>query len=454
MAQTLRPFFSAPREILPKHAAAVVGAGYLLLVVLAVLLYRERVFYSDTAYYFFQLVNTGNPHIEHGRYGAVLSQLLPWLALKTGASLNLAAVLYSISIPLLTGLWAGFVLYRKKDRALPYTAAVLLLQLLSVRHVWFWPVGEVLQSLLLMGIGLFYLSDAKRFSWAAGLAFGLALLSHPSVAPVMCALLLLRVRKGEVLVPILWIGVAVVLFLLLPRSGYEKEKMTAILDTQRLWHSQVWVYLRNSLAKVYGPVFLVMAYVLHKNRQQKRFWLISSGFTLAWVLLAAASEADGNSTVMLENSFLPVSAFWIFTAAGSGPSLRRISAATAFTALVFVLYVGLLARNTYIPNRELRGRRMLEWAQQYPRADFFEVKNETILVSGDKIMRNRIPVEYLLQSAAERNGEVVFVVPLSYFPQADSLHVYLGNDLPQPLRSELNTVYFKPKPGGGKAVID
>ena len=424
----------------------ILGIGYVLLLALSILFYRERVFYSDTAYYVFQLVNTENFHFEHGRYGAFVFQLLPLLAIKLHLPLKVIAILYSISLPLFTCMWSGWIYLHKKENAQAFTILVFLLQILTIRHDWFWPVSELIQGLVLMAIGFYYFQQ-KRTSRIAPIIFLVALFCHPSVAPVLFVLVVLTVSNSNFLYPLGILAVCVCVFILLPRSAYETEKMSAFLDLSRIQHSSFWIYLRNSVVKVYLLLLPIIGYVLYQKRRNALFIAISLGYTFAWIVLIAASEYQGTSEVLLENSMLPITAFWLILASRCLPPSAYMSLYTLACIVFFAGYILLLERKTYGPNTALQVKNITRWKTEQPSSNTF-VLPENEWVANEKIMKNRTPVEYLLQSTELNNGHTFFVLPISYELPTNPEDVYLGPDLPIIKRAELNTHYFKPQQSG------
>ena len=72
-----------------------------VLLVFAVVWAYARVFYIDSAYQLFDIINTGTFSVNDGRYAMVISQLLPLLCLKLHLPLPVIAVAYSLSFVLL-----------------------------------------------------------------------------------------------------------------------------------------------------------------------------------------------------------------------------------------------------------------------------------------------------------------------------------------------------------------
>ena len=119
--------------------------SFLILLVLSIVYAVERNLYADSAYYIFNIVNTGWFDIEHSRYSAFLTQLLPVAFVNMGLSLKMVLYAYSISFILLFyGIWL-IINYALKD---PYSGiALILLLVLPVRENFFKPVTELHQAL-------------------------------------------------------------------------------------------------------------------------------------------------------------------------------------------------------------------------------------------------------------------------------------------------------------------
>ena len=75
--------------------------SYVILFILALLFYRERVIFLDMAFHLFYILKDNDLAIQNFRFGACFTQLFPYLGQKLGFSLDNIAKLYS----------SGFVLY-------------------------------------------------------------------------------------------------------------------------------------------------------------------------------------------------------------------------------------------------------------------------------------------------------------------------------------------------------
>jgi hypothetical protein len=117
-------------------------AAYVLLCILALRFFKERMVLPDDANYIFELVtNGGHFAIFHQRFIAVLAQWLPFAAIRSGQMLNTVTWLYSLNLMLFYGLCyalCGFALNNFKA-----ALAMLVSYLLFTTHTFYWTVSEL-----------------------------------------------------------------------------------------------------------------------------------------------------------------------------------------------------------------------------------------------------------------------------------------------------------------------
>ena len=82
-----------------KQAITALGALVLLLIG-AVIYFRERMLFADASAILFKIINSGQIEIVEHRYGSFITQLFPYLAVKLHLSLEIIVLLYSISFNL------------------------------------------------------------------------------------------------------------------------------------------------------------------------------------------------------------------------------------------------------------------------------------------------------------------------------------------------------------------
>ncbi len=99
--------------------AAKVGLGAMLaLFVMSIIFYKERILFSDSAFYTFNMINGKAFSIEHNRYGSFITQVLPWIAVKANLSLRTILICYSVSFYLFFTCAAFVVVYMCKQYGL------------------------------------------------------------------------------------------------------------------------------------------------------------------------------------------------------------------------------------------------------------------------------------------------------------------------------------------------
>ena len=161
--------------------------GYLALLaltLLAAVFYRERAIFTDMAFQTVLMTGEGSFQVMVNRFGVVLVQALPLLAIKLGLPLKAVSMLYSLSFPLLfLGIYAAIVRgFRNTELGL----AVVLLFTLMVYDGFYWPSSEQQQGLALL---LLFFAFLQRYpglkpAWTlvvAGVAVPVLAYYHPLI---------------------------------------------------------------------------------------------------------------------------------------------------------------------------------------------------------------------------------------------------------------------------------
>ncbi|MDF2456353.1 MAG: hypothetical protein K0R51_2346 [Cytophagaceae bacterium] len=107
--------------------------------------YKERMIPFDGAFQCFKLIDAQWFNIEAGRFGVIVTQILPLLALKVGASLENILRLYSISFVAVQFIVFLILYYKLQD----YRAvlALLLALCLAYRYQFYYSVSEIHQTI-------------------------------------------------------------------------------------------------------------------------------------------------------------------------------------------------------------------------------------------------------------------------------------------------------------------
>lgn len=164
------------------------------LVIVAAVLYKERVLYVDSAYYAFNMINNEMPLAEHNRYSIYLLQIIPWGMLKCGFAISSVLCMFSVS-HILVGIVAFILMTRLKQ----YKAALLLtlLQVLTYRESFFLALNEtsiLLACVLLLSAFMNHYGEDPDRRLQSFFAFFvcilIALFSHP-MAMILCPFVIL-----------------------------------------------------------------------------------------------------------------------------------------------------------------------------------------------------------------------------------------------------------------------
>ena len=127
-----------PSQQLYKRLAKVALAAMGALFVLGVLFYKERVLFSDAAFYIFHIINSSRlviPGPGSNRYGAFIVEMLPYLARKMHSSVGTIVFLYGISFNLFYFI-AAFFVFRYKQYALCIIMALYYFLFVSESYIW------------------------------------------------------------------------------------------------------------------------------------------------------------------------------------------------------------------------------------------------------------------------------------------------------------------------------
>lgn len=263
--KSLIQFFG--RELSPRqHRLFLRWTGHLSFLVLAMLslvFYRERMLHFDTANYAFQVIYHGDFYTGHERFISYIPQLLPLGLLAAGASLAVVLMGYSLAFILFYYLIYLVITHGFKN---PVGGLLLALALtLTVRYKFYGPVGEVVIGIAIGALVLGWLSSpayvrqGKRLiKILVALALSaIMLITHPfPMITLGLSWLLWEIYSGrwklwhEWLVPLGW-GLMWGLKLLRKGVGtsYEQERLDRIneattvlgnLGDYYIWDRFVW----------------------------------------------------------------------------------------------------------------------------------------------------------------------------------------------------------------------
>src|SRR5436190_10258426 len=89
-----------PLELSTQKIGLIGTVTFLILGIMSLLFYKERVIVMDMAYYSFEIVRTGSFTMQNNRFGSILTQILPVIGVKLHLPLKTVLMLYSLNIAL------------------------------------------------------------------------------------------------------------------------------------------------------------------------------------------------------------------------------------------------------------------------------------------------------------------------------------------------------------------
>lgn len=296
--------------------------SFLVLGILSLVYYQERMLHFDTANYAYHLIYFQDFYTGHGRYVSYLPQLLPLWAARAGLSLSTILQLYSLSFILLYyGIYLSIVYgFRNLSGGLFLVLALIL----TLRYKFYAPVGEVVTSIAFVGLifGLlssdWYARSGRRWlkSGLAILLSALFVFIHPFGMVSLAAVWLIwlvysgRWRKWrEYILPFSWLlvwgGRSVIKG---AGTSYESGRLASLseagsfllkLSDYYVWDRFLW-YLTSHYTL---PLLLFVGVLLYLSVKGK--WLTALLATLSWVGIAVLvlilhSYLNGPIYIMLD----------------------------------------------------------------------------------------------------------------------------------------------------------
>ncbi len=297
--------------------------GFLVLVILSVVFYKERVCFIDSAFQFFKIVNFERFNVELNRYTAYIAQIPLLLAVKSGAGLKFLALVFSTGYILLYFVVFLICLYPLKNK--PASLVVLFVLIICSGLTFFHITTET--HLALVFSVLFYAwieYDLKKsqplikYTLISGLIILLTVFSHPvSIFTLAFAVFyhFITDKSRPSLPKLLFISVftaAVYVFkmLLLKEHTYEKSFLAGIGFENlsgRLTEIKSLEFFIFNVHRIYLLIILMgIALTLFYFRQRNyRKWVWLAGFYVLFFVISIFIYHQDDSRVMHERSFMP-----------------------------------------------------------------------------------------------------------------------------------------------------
>lgn len=320
----------------------------------AVVLFRERTLYADTALFTAEIAGGHHLFLGH-RLIAALTRLLPLLAASAGASVTAILLLYSLNLALIFTIPWLIVSLVFRDRTL--SLVLLLLQFLVTVHTFYLPISELQHGLVLLLVYWAWLGrlisrgKPARFNPLIFVLLALIMNAHPLILIAFAgSAVLLRgqaayweIRDQRVL--LVFATVVYLFSTLLFHTGYESAMVQRSLPQGQPGLDRAMILLMvQTLWKTYLPALVAGALGLGLLMAGRRHRLNAAIILLLAsinALLVYLRFAHGTLTFTFFEIYLLPAAFLLFLALLLHMEILGPARRLAFAALaVLMLYQG------------------------------------------------------------------------------------------------------------------
>lgn len=174
----------------------------LLLIVLSLVYYKERIIFTDTVDELRSMMRDGNLFIAHYRYTSIFGQLLPLAAFKLGLSLRVIVIAYSLNLILIPVAFCLISIFWFKETKTAWS--ILLFYTTMNARIFYFPVSEFQIGLCFF---LFYIGFYQHYLngkvnsylfWALSALFiPTVVFSHPLSVLVLAGWIVLQFFINE-----------------------------------------------------------------------------------------------------------------------------------------------------------------------------------------------------------------------------------------------------------------
>lgn len=304
-------------------------AAYGVLLLFAIIFYRERTIFLDAAFHLFHILSTGNFAFQVHRYGAAFTQAFPLLASKLSLSLSTVMLVYSAGVMLyyIVCYWLCGSVLKNYRMAL----ALLFTQVLLLTHAFYWIQAELQQGLAFMMVVFAWLEkqELKKMN-AMNIVVSFALVTlvnffHPLlIVPLVFAFIFFLVNGTTADKRIMiWSGVyCIILYFVKSRllsNHYDEQQMKGLDNFAGYFPNYLnlpsnKVFLARCLNTFYwAPVIasiVAVTYIYKRKWPQLLLFLV---FFIGFILLVNVSYPHATEVwFYIENLYLPLAVILAF----------------------------------------------------------------------------------------------------------------------------------------------
>ena len=294
---------------------------FFLQFVMAVVFYKERVAFSDTAFQFVHLLIEQKPVLMPVRFGAVLSQLITLTAIWLHCSLRTAMIIHSISTLILY--FILFLLaYRFSRRGFMFLMIPFGL-ILFANDVFFWQVSDVQLGLVWLGLYSVFLFEeswaGSKLSWLFHflLILWIQIFHLLLFFPIVVLIIYYYDSRSRLFSKhlILHLSLCLIAFAIryhvAENNWYEGPKLQFTKNLQEnlplLFSLSSFQAFTHRLLSYYLICTLVMGFITIWLALRKKYLLLLTvvSFTFMQLIMVFVTEPDG-APFYIENMLLPI----------------------------------------------------------------------------------------------------------------------------------------------------
>jgi hypothetical protein len=303
--------------------------SYVTMIVMAVILFKERITLLDGSFILFKLLSEGDLAIQVYRFGSAVTQIFPLMASWMGFSLESVMKIYSACFPVYFFLlFLICLLLLKKEK---YAILLLLFNVGMVTHTFYWVIPEFQQGLSLLIVYFAFLEkgiekgwNANNWFWITNI-FLLATLAffHPlMIFPFMFFVGYLLLTSANYNKQLQISGLLFLVFFLIKtfilKTPYDSRSMGGLKNFVSLFPDYFTtpsnINFLNYLLKDYYLLIvagiLILIYHIRNKAYMQLFFIIVS--FLGYLALINISYPNGAKQFYIESLYLPLSLILFF----------------------------------------------------------------------------------------------------------------------------------------------
>jgi len=409
-----------------KNKLFVIGVlCYLFLLLLAGIYYKERIIFTDTSFYLYSIIKNKSFCIQHNRFGAICTQLLPFIAIKLGLSLKIVAIIYSESIIIFYFLVFLIIIKYFKNQKL---ALVWLgFNTLIVSHSFYWMLSELPQAVALFFIYFTLLNNVLLEEKTPIYFYPIALLllvtvcfTHPLVLFVEIFTLIFFILHQPLKKKIISWNLATILVILLIKSFYFKTEydtnaMSGIVNIYKLFpnyfnlqsNKNFIQYLIHDFYFIFFLFLLVFIFQIRYKQYKKLLFTIL--FSFGYLLLVNISYRDGTNQFYIETQYLLLTVFGLIPFSFDVfPKIKSVHKYTAVGFILFFCIIRIAHSHEIFTQRIQWERNLLSKTETLP--------NKKLIIVAEKKINNTLfmtwasSYEFWLLSTIEQNNSKSVII--------------------------------------------